>query len=91
MDQIESYEEWLNMVTLNAHSETVSPDWVVTDTFFAIRKEDKKMVGIIDFRHTLNEFLLVKMRLQIFISLFYKAFLAAFGDCFFNNNRTYPQ
>lgn len=30
---------------------------MVTDTFFAIRKSDSKIIGIIDLRHTLNEFL----------------------------------
>ena len=29
----------------------------MTDTFFAIREEDNKIIGIIDLRHTLNEFL----------------------------------
>ena len=29
----------------------------MTDTFFAVRKRDDKIIGIIDLRHTLNEFL----------------------------------
>lgn len=57
LDKIESYEEWLESVTNNANIETVSLDWVLTDTFFAINDETKKIIGIIDFRHTLNEFL----------------------------------
>lgn len=57
LDKIESYEEWLDSVTNNANIETVSLDWVLTDTFFAINDETKKIIGIIDFRHTLNEFL----------------------------------
>ncbi|WP_322201711.1 GNAT family N-acetyltransferase [Acutalibacter intestini] len=32
------------------------PSWVRTDTFFAMDGEDK-IVGIIDLRHTLNDFL----------------------------------
>lgn len=56
-DQTESYEEWLSSVTLNTNPKTVSENWVVTDTFFAIRKSDDKIIGIIDLRHTLNEFL----------------------------------
>lgn len=56
-DQIESYEEWLSSVTLNTDAETVNENWVVTDTFFALRKSDNKIIGIIDLRHTLNEFL----------------------------------
>lgn len=56
-DRIESYEEWLDSVTRNADPETVNRDWVVTDTFFAIRESDHRIVGIIDLRHTLNDFL----------------------------------
>lgn len=56
-DKIESYEEWLRSVTNNANPKTVSKDWVVTDTFFAVRKRDYKIIGIIDLRHTLNDFL----------------------------------
>jgi predicted acetyltransferase len=56
-DKIACYEQWLEQVTNNADEKTVSKDWVVTDTFFAIRERDNKIIGMIDFRHTLNEFL----------------------------------
>ena len=56
-DQMEDYEEWLAMVTKNSNQTTVNPEWVVTDTFLAVRERDDKVIGIIDFRHTLNEFL----------------------------------
>lgn len=56
-DKTESYEEWLSAVTLNTDPKTVNENWVVTDTFFAIRKGDDKIIGIIDLRHTLNDFL----------------------------------
>lgn len=56
-DKTESYEEWLSSVTLNTNPQTVNENWVVTDTFFAIRKSDDKIIGMIDLRHTLNEFL----------------------------------
>lgn len=56
-DQIESYEEWLSSVTLNTDPQTVNKNWVVTDTFFALRKNDDKIIGMIDLRHTLNDFL----------------------------------
>ena len=57
LDQIENYEEWLSSVTLNADSKTVNENWVVTDTFFAVRKKDNRIIGVIDLRHTLNDFL----------------------------------
>lgn len=56
LDQMSDYSEWLKSVTNNICEETVNPDWVITDTFFAVN-ESNKIVGIIDLRHTLNDFL----------------------------------
>lgn len=56
LDQMESYEAWLASVSDNTSPDTVNPNWVVTDTFFAI-DDNEKIIGIIDLRHTLNEFL----------------------------------
>ncbi len=56
LDRMESYEEWLKSVTDNVSSETVNPSWVVTDTYFAFDDNDR-IVGIIDLRHELNDFL----------------------------------
>ena len=56
-DKIQSYEEWLEKVTANSKSETVDPNWVLTDTFFVIRLSDSKIVGIVDLRYQLNDFL----------------------------------
>lgn len=56
LDHMDSYDEWLKSVTDNASAETVNPAWVVTDTYFAF-DEDDRIVGIIDLRHTLNDFL----------------------------------
>lgn len=56
LDKTESYEEWLKSVKDNENQKTVNPSWVVTDTFFAMDDKDE-IVGIIDLRHTLNDFL----------------------------------
>ena len=56
LDKTDSYEDWLKSVTDNMSPATVSPNWVVTDTFFAI-DENENIIGIIDLRHTLNDFL----------------------------------
>ena len=56
LDKTENYDDWLKAVTDNTSAETVNPDWVVTDTFFALDETDR-IIGIIDLRHTLNEFL----------------------------------
>ena len=56
LDQMDSYDEWLKSVTDNISPNTVNPAWVVTDTYFAF-DEDDNIVGIIDLRHELNDFL----------------------------------
>ena len=56
LDKTESYEEWLQSIKNNENPETVNPEWVVTDTFFVVDEQDE-IVGIIDLRHTLNDFL----------------------------------
>ena len=56
LDRNDVYKDWLGNVTANRDPETVDPDWVVTDTFFAV-DEDGNIVGIIDLRHSLNDFL----------------------------------
>jgi len=56
-DQME-FEQWLAHNTNNRQESTVSMGWVPATTFFAVRKRDRKIVGIIDIRHNLgNEFL----------------------------------
>lgn len=55
-DKNDNYEERLEAVTNNAVESTVNPNWVLTDTFFAMN-DDKKIIGIISFRHSLNDFL----------------------------------
>ena len=54
-DRMDSYDEWLKSVTDNTSSDTVNPSWVVTDTYFAF--DDDRIVGVIDLRHKLNDFL----------------------------------
>lgn len=56
LDRTEGYDEWLAAVTANTNPITVNPAWVLTDTFFALDDEEK-IVGIIDLRHGLNDFL----------------------------------
>lgn len=49
------FNEWLNYVQKNSRMETVNDDWVLTDIFFA--RDEKEIVGVISFRHELNDFL----------------------------------
>ena len=56
-DKTEDYNIWYESVSKNISKKTVNPNWVVTDTFFAMRECDNKIIGIIDLRHELNDFL----------------------------------
>ncbi len=56
LDKMDDYREWCRIIDANTKEETVNPDWVITDTFFAVAGNDR-IVGIIDLRHTLNDFL----------------------------------
>ncbi|MEQ8157004.1 MAG: GNAT family N-acetyltransferase [Clostridiaceae bacterium] len=56
LDQL-PYDEWLELVKNNSSVKTVTSDWVPASTFFAVRKSDNKIVGMIDIRHCLNDFL----------------------------------
>ena len=56
LDKTEDYDQWLAAVTANTNPESVNPAWVLTDTFFAL-DDNEKIIGIIDLRHRLNDFL----------------------------------
>ena len=53
-----NYEEWLEYIKKQLNKETVPQGYVTAHTFFTIRKSDNKLVGIINIRHELNEYLL---------------------------------
>lgn len=56
LDSME-YGPWLKQTMDNWEKETVHDNWVQSSTFFAVRKSDGKIVGMIDIRHELNDFL----------------------------------
>jgi len=57
LDKMESYEEWLKMIRDNSNEKPVRKSWVPSSTYFAFRKTDGKLIGMIDFRHQFNEYL----------------------------------
>jgi predicted acetyltransferase len=57
LEKVHSYAEWLDRLRVNTDEKTVLPGWVVASTFFVVRKSDRKIIGMIDIRHSLNEFL----------------------------------
>ncbi|KNY29439.1 GCN5-related N-acetyltransferase [Pseudobacteroides cellulosolvens ATCC 35603 = DSM 2933] len=52
-DQMD-YKKWFDNNERNRNPATVSNDWVAASTFFAVRKSDNKIIGMIDVRHNLN-------------------------------------
>lgn len=54
----DKFEEWLVRLRNMANEETVTVGHMPANTFFAVRKSDNKVVGIIDVRHRLNDYML---------------------------------
>lgn len=52
-----NYNEWLDKLERYSKKETIPEGKVVDNTFFTVRKNDNKIVGIISIRHELNEYL----------------------------------
>ncbi|NLX76042.1 MAG: GNAT family N-acetyltransferase [Clostridiaceae bacterium] len=59
LDQL-GYDAWLDHITNLRNPETEKNGWVVSDTFFAVRKSDSKIIGIIDIRHNIGDEFLSK-------------------------------
>lgn len=58
LEELADYASWLQFIRQNASEETVPPNLVPATTLVCLRKEDGKMVGIIDIRRRLNDYLL---------------------------------
>ena len=58
LDNMESFEEWLCNLRKNENEETVLEGRVTSSTFIGVREADEKVVGFIDIRHRLNDYLL---------------------------------
>lgn len=56
LEECETYEEWIDFD--NRLSKKYGKGYVPSTVYLAIRSFDNKLVGILDFRHTLSEFLL---------------------------------
>lgn len=53
----DNYEEWLKEIEKYTKKETLPKEWVIGNVFFSVRKKDNKLVGIINIRHELNDYL----------------------------------
>jgi predicted acetyltransferase len=52
------YEEWLKSLDEYSSKETVPEGKVSSNTYFAVRKEDNKIIGMVNIRHYLNNALI---------------------------------
>lgn len=57
LEKIENYESWLETVELGKRKENLPEGKVPTFVYFAVRKIDNKIIGIVSIRPNLNEFL----------------------------------
>ena len=55
LEECDTYEEWIDFE--NRLSQKHGKDYVPSDVYLAIRKDDNKLVGIIDIRKSLTDFL----------------------------------
>lgn len=55
LKNVNSYDEWLDFD--KRLKEEYGEDYVPSDVYLAVRVSDNKLIGIIDFRHSLSEFL----------------------------------
>ncbi len=52
------YDDWLENVSVYKNERLLPPDKVAASTFLVRRLKDKHMVGIVNIRHSLNDYLL---------------------------------
>lgn len=54
---MENPDDWLKEVRAKADEKTVPEGWVVSTQYICVRESDNRIVGMIDIRHSLNDFL----------------------------------
>lgn len=58
LEKQESFDAWYQSVCANSSKETVAEGLVPASTYLAIRIQDNRLVGMIEIRHELNQYLL---------------------------------
>lgn len=58
LETYENPEDWLKWLALTARAETCPKGLVPNSEFLCVRVADRRVVGMIDIRHTLNDYLL---------------------------------
>lgn len=57
MQKYETYEDWLEKLENDLDFENIKPGRVPASTYFLLRKTDNRILGIINIRYELNEYL----------------------------------
>ena len=57
LDRLSSIEDWLEELKKRSSEDTVPEGLVPSSTYLAVREKDNYIVGMIDIRHYLNEYL----------------------------------
>jgi len=57
LDNYDNYDEWLQKLQKAKALPTTDEEKVPADTYFFIRESDDKIIGMLNIRHRLNEFL----------------------------------
>lgn len=58
LEEAKDYEEWVRVKNDESKGINLPDGYVPASTFLTIRKSDKKVIGIVNIRHELNDFLL---------------------------------
>lgn len=58
LEKYDNYEDWLKKVMQESTGQNLAPDRVPASTYIMINKDNNKVVGIVNIRHQLNEYLL---------------------------------
>ena len=57
LDNTTSFDEWFSAIVDNLTEETVRTGLVPASTYLAVRCHDQRIVGMVDIRHILNDYL----------------------------------
>ena len=57
LNNVKSFDEWFSAIIDNSTEETVRAGLVPASTYLAVRDCDQRIVGMVDIRHRLNEYL----------------------------------
>ena len=58
LDRYDDYDEWLLKIEKDLDLPNIPKEKVPANTYFVVRESDNKIIGMVNIRHKLNEFLL---------------------------------